>query len=96
MIERLILIEAMARMFYIQNMKNENGPVIDMTADGRFVERSKPSLMQIILRLAAFGAALCVGAVLVWTAFIMIPILLVLGLAGYVLVRGQRAGWRAF
>lgn len=74
----------------------KNGPVIDMTADGRFVEKAKPSLVQIALRLAAFGAALCVGAVLVWTAFIMVPVLLVLGLAGYMLVRGQRAGWRAF
>lgn len=96
MTERWFFIEATPLMFYIPRMRNENGPVIDMTADGRFVERSKPSLMQIILRVAAFGAALCVGAVLVWTAFIMIPILLVLGLAGYVLVRGQRAGWRAF
>lgn len=77
-------------------MKNENGPVIDMTMDGRFVEPSKPSLVQIAIRLAAFAVALCVGAVLVWTAFIMIPILLALGLIGYMFVRGRRAGWRAF
>lgn len=77
-------------------MTNENGPVIDMTADGQFVERPKPSLVQIALRVLAFAAALCVGAVLVWTAFIMIPILLVLGFAGYVLLRGQRRGWRSF
>ena len=77
-------------------MKNEDGPVIDMTVDGRFAERPRPSLMQIALRLAAFAVALCVGAVLVWTAFIMIPILLVLGLIGYMFVRGQRTGWRAF
>lgn len=77
-------------------MTNENGPVIDMTADGRFVERPKPSLIQIALRVGAFAVALCIGAVLVWTAFIMIPILLVLGFAGYVLMRGQRSGWRFF
>lgn len=77
-------------------MKNENGPVIDMTTDGQFVERPKPSLTQIALRVVAFAAALCVGAVLVWTAFIMIPILFVLGVAGYVLMRGQRRGWRSF
>lgn len=77
-------------------MKNENGPVIDMTTDGRFVEPSKPSLVQIAIRLAAFALALVVGAVLVWTAFIMIPIFLVLGLIGYVFFRGQRSGWRAF
>ena len=77
-------------------MKKENGPVIDMTADGRFVQRSKPGLIQIALRLAAFAVALCIGAMLVWTAFIMIPILLVLGFVGYLFVRGQRVGWRAF
>lgn len=77
-------------------MKNENGPVIDMTVDGHFIERPKPKLMQIALRLVAFAIALCIGAVLVWTAFIMIPILLVMGLIGYMLVRGQRSGWRAF
>ena len=39
-------------------MTNENGPVIDMTTDGRFVEPPKPSLVQIALRLAAFAVAL--------------------------------------
>lgn len=77
-------------------MTNKNGPVIDMTADGQFVERPKPSFLQIALRVVSFVAALCVGAVLVWTAFIMIPILLVLGLVGYMLVRSQRRGWRPF
>lgn len=67
-----------------------------MTPDGRFVEPPKPTLGQILLRVLAFGVALCVGAVLVWTAFLMIPVLLVLGFAGYLFVRGQRAGWRAF
>lgn len=78
------------------HMRNENGPVIDMTADGRFVEPSKLSLVQIALRLAAFGVALLVGAVLISTAFIVIPVLLVLGGLGYMLVRGHRLGWRAF
>lgn len=77
-------------------MTNENGPVIDMTADGQFVERPKPSLLQIALRVVAFAVALCVGAVLVWTAFIMIPILLVLGLGGYMFMRSQHRGWRSF
>ncbi len=72
-------------------MANDNGPVLDMTPEGHFVERSKPSLTQILLRLAAFGVALCVGAVLLWTAFLMIPILLVLGVAGYFFARGRRA-----
>lgn len=77
-------------------MRNDNGPVIDMTADGRFVGPTKPSLLQVAFRVLAFAAALCVGALLVWTAFIMIPILLVLGLTGYMFIRGQRSGWRAF
>ena len=77
-------------------MRNENGPVIDMTADGRFVEPRKPSLMRIALRLMAFAAALLVGAVLISTAFIVIPVLLIIGGLGYMLVRGQRQGWRAF
>jgi hypothetical protein len=76
-------------------MAKQNGPVLDMTSDGRFIEPPKPSFAQILLRLAAFGIALCVGAVLVWTAFIMIPILLVLGFVGYLFMRGQR-GWRSF
>ncbi|MBU6398585.1 MAG: hypothetical protein KJS74_10445 [Rhodospirillales bacterium] len=89
-------IEAASRLPYIQPMAQENGPMLDMTPDGRFVEPSKPSLGQILLRLAAFGLALCVGAALVWTAFIMIPILLVLGSAGYLFARAQRSGWRGF
>ncbi|WP_026440289.1 hypothetical protein [Acidocella facilis] len=77
-------------------MAKENGPVLDMTPDGHFVEPSKPSLAQIALRLLAFAVALGVGAVVVWTAFLMIPVLLVLGFAGYLLMRGQRRGWRGF
>lgn len=77
-------------------MANKNGPVLDMTPDGHFVEPPKPSLTQILLRVIAFGLALCIGAVLVWTAFLMIPILLVLGFVGYLVMRGQRGGWRVF
>jgi hypothetical protein len=88
-------IEAAPSLPYISSMAKENGPVLDMTPDGHFVEPSKPSLMQILLRVAAFGLALCVGVALVWTAFLMIPILLVLGFAGYLFMRGQR-GWRSF
>lgn len=91
-----ITIEAAFHLPYIQLMANDNGPVLDMTPDGHFVEQPKPSLTQILLRLAAFGLALCVGAVVVWTTFIMIPILLVLGFAGYLFMRGQRGGWRSF
>lgn len=77
-------------------MSKENGPVLDMTPDGHFVERSKPTLMQILLRLAVVGMALFVGAALLWTALIMIPILLVLGFVGYLFVGTQRRNWRTF
>lgn len=75
-------------------MEQETGPIIDMTPEGQFVDPPKPSLLQIGLRLLAFGVALCVGAALVWTAFILIPIFLVLGVAGYWLVRSQRGRGR--
>ncbi|MGE4481270.1 hypothetical protein [Acidocella sp.] len=91
-----IQIEAVPPLPYIDVMANNNGPVLDMTPDGQFVEPPKPSLTQVLLRLAAFGLALCVGAALVWTAFLMIPVLLVLGFAGYLFARGQRRGWRPF
>lgn len=77
-------------------MAKQNSPVLDMTPDGRFIEPPRPSFAQILLRLAVFGIALCVAAALVWTAFIMIPILFVLGLVGYLFARGQRGGWRVF
>ncbi|MDE2318158.1 MAG: hypothetical protein KGK02_00495 [Rhodospirillales bacterium] len=90
------MIEEPPALPYIQAMAKENSPVLDMTPDGHFVERPKPSLTQILLRLAVFGMALCVGAALLWTAFIMIPVLLVLGFAGYLFARTQRRSWRAF
>lgn len=78
-------------------MEQDSGPVIDMTPDGRFAKPSGGiSVMQIAVRVIAFITALCVGALLVWTAVIIIPLLLVLGMAGYLLVRGRRHGWRAF
>ncbi|MBU6419221.1 MAG: hypothetical protein KGQ79_05765 [Proteobacteria bacterium] len=75
-------------------MAKQTGPVLDMTPDGRFIEPPKPSIAQILLRLAFFGIALCVGAALVWTAFIMVSILLILGFAGYLFARSQRGTWR--
>ncbi len=77
-------------------MAKENGPVLDMTPDGNFIEPPKPSFTQILMRLAAFGLALCIAAVVVWTAFIMIPVMLLLGFVGYLFMRGQRGGWRPF
>ncbi len=70
-------------------MGNSNGPVIDMTPDGRFIEPPKPSLTTILVRLAIFGLILCVGAVLFWTALIVIPLLALLGIAGYFIAQLQ-------
>lgn len=74
-------------------MANKNGPVIDMTPDGRFIEAPRPPLTQILLRVLAFAVALCIGAALVWTAFLMIPVLLVLGFAAYVAASRRPTGW---
>jgi hypothetical protein len=70
-------------------MANSNGPVIDMTPDGAFIEPPKPTLGTILVRLAAFAVFLCVGAVLFWTALFVIPLLLVLGAVGYFVARAQ-------
>lgn len=70
-------------------MVNRNGPIIDMTPDGRIVEPAKPSISMILLRLAAFALALCLAAVMFWAALFVIPILLLLGLVGYFAFRMQ-------
>jgi uncharacterized membrane protein len=81
-------------------MANSNGPVIDMTPDGAFVEPPKPapaSFGTIVARLIAFGVALCVAAVLFWAALFIIPVLIVLGVIGYFIARGQmRMHFRRF
>lgn len=70
-------------------MANSDGPVIDMTPDGAFIQPAKPSLGMILARLAAFAVFLGVAAVAFWTALFMIPVLLVLGLVGYAVMRMQ-------
>jgi len=70
-------------------MANSNGPVIDMTPDGAFIEPPKPTLGLILLRLAAFGILLCLGALVFWTMLFVLPVLLILGVAGYFVARGQ-------
>jgi hypothetical protein len=70
-------------------MANPNGPVIDMTPDGAFLDRPQPTLGTILARLAAFGIILCLGAVVFWTFLFMLPVLLVLGIAGYFFARSQ-------
>lgn len=68
-------------------MAKSNGPVIDMRPDGTFIEPPKPSLGVILVRLALFGVALCAVAVLFWTVVFVVPVLLVLGAAGYIFMQ---------
>ena len=81
-------------------MEKSHGPVIDMTPDGAFIDPPKPapvSIGTIVARLIAFGVALCIVAVMFWAALFIIPVLLVLGVIGYFLARGQiRASFRRF
>lgn len=60
-----------------------------MTCGGEFIDPPKPSLGVILARLAAFGVLLVVAAVAFWAALFIIPILLALGLVGYLVARQQ-------
>jgi len=76
---------------YICRMTKQ-GPVIDMTPDGRFVEPNtppKPTLGLIIARLLAFAVLLVMAAVAFWMALFIVPVLIILALAGYAVARGQ-------
>ena len=70
-------------------MATSKGPVIDMTPDGAFIEPPKPSIGTILVRLALFGLFLCIGAIVFWTAVFVLPVLIVLGVAGYFFARMQ-------
>ncbi|MCF3946971.1 hypothetical protein AiwAL_09535 [Acidiphilium sp. AL] len=72
-------------------MNQGNGPVIDMTLEGDFPERPKPSLGAIMLRLAAFALLLGFGALAFWLAVFTVPVLIVAGLVCYGLFRLQMA-----
>jgi hypothetical protein len=85
----MIFIEFAARNAYIKVMANFNGPVIDMTPDGNFIESPKPTLGTILARIMAFGILLVVAAVAFWTALFIIPVLIILGVAGYAFARMQ-------
>ena len=84
-----IFIESRRPNAYIAVMANFNGPVIDMTPDGNFVEPPKPTLGTILARIIAFGILLVVAAVAFWTALFIIPVLIILGVAGYAFARMQ-------
>ena len=73
-------------------MEKSQGPVIDMTPDGQFVEPPKPSIFTWLLRLAMFGLTLGVIIALFWTILLVVPLLMLAGLVGYLLFR-PRVTW---
>jgi uncharacterized membrane protein len=60
-----------------------------MTPDGAFIEPPKPRLGTILARIIAFGILLVAAAVAFWMALFIIPILIILGIAGYAVTRSQ-------
>ncbi len=70
-------------------MANPNGPILDMTPDGAFIEPAKPGFGTIIARLAAFAVLLVLAAVTFWMALFIIPVMIILGLAAYAVSRNQ-------
>jgi hypothetical protein len=74
---------------YIAGMANANGPILDMTPDGAFIEPAKPKLGTILARLAAFAVLLVVAAITFWMALFIVPVMIILGLAAYAFSRSQ-------
>jgi uncharacterized membrane protein len=70
-------------------MANSNGPIIEMTRTGEFIDTPKPGFGAILARVAAFGVLLLVAAIAFWAALFIIPVLLVLGVVGYFVARQQ-------
>ena len=70
-------------------MINRNGPVIDMTPEGRFIERPRPTIGQIVTRLAIFGAVLGVAGVMFWALLLALPVMIVAGVIGFFVLRHQ-------
>lgn len=68
-------------------MEHANGPVIDMTPDGRFITPPKPSLVVYLLRLALFGVALAAIVALFWTLVVVLPLIILAGVVGFLLLR---------
>ncbi len=58
-----------------------------MTPDGAFIEPPKPSFLTILIRLAMFAIFLGMIWVAFWTALFLLPVILVLGVAGFFIAR---------
>jgi hypothetical protein len=85
-------IEAKGGWAYMWGMEHSNGPVIDMTPDGEFIDPPKPSILTYFLRLALFGVALAAVAALFWTVILVLPLLLLAGALGYLLLKPRSVG----
>lgn len=68
-------------------MTNKDGPVIDMTPQGEFIDPPKPSIGTYLLRLALFGVVLAMVAAVFWTLILVLPLLILAGVVGYFLFR---------
>lgn len=75
----------------MSGMKNDEGPVIDMTPEGEFVEPPKPKagVGMFVVRLAVFGLVLCAIGVAFWAAVLLLPVLMLLGVVGYFTLRSR-------
>ena len=71
----------------MKRMVNRNAPIIDMTPEGRFVERPGPNLGQIITRLAIFGVVLGVAGIMFWALLLALPVFIIAGVVGYLVLR---------
>ena len=68
-------------------MEHANGPVIDMTPDGQFIEPPKPTILNYLLRLAMFGVALAIVAAIFWTMILVLPLLILAAVIGYFAIK---------
>lgn len=65
--------------------------VVDMTRDGEFVQPPRASIADIALRVLGFVMLLGIGALAFWLAVFTIPVLIIVGLIGYLVFRVQMA-----
>ena len=80
----------------MSDMKKDEGPVIDMTPEGEFVDQPKTGFGVFLIRLAIFGLAVGAVALMFWTMLLALPILFVLGIIGYFAIKTRPPGQRPF
>ena len=83
----------MGMKFIIQNVgqRPDADDVLDMTADGRFIEAPRPSfkdrLISWALLVAGAGIAILGTALALWFALLLVPFIIAAGLIGYAAFR---------